>query len=87
MLDENVILCCKYSERGYLCTTTEVYRKVLLSKTFYIPTRIALVLLRNIAASVLHGALFVYFCLNSSCKFITYFDNIIPLALKVICFL
>jgi hypothetical protein len=44
MLDENVILFCKYSERGYGSTTTEVYRKVLDKKTFYIPTGIALVL-------------------------------------------
>ena len=28
MLDENVILSCEYSERGYLCTTIEVYCKV-----------------------------------------------------------
>jgi hypothetical protein len=59
MLNENVIPFCKYSERGYLRTTTEVYRKAFVTKTFYIPTGIALVLLRNIAGSVLHRA-FVY---------------------------
>jgi hypothetical protein len=84
MLNENVLDICEYSERGYLRTTTEVYRKVLLKKTFYIPTRIACVLLCNIAGSVWHGALFDYACLNPFCKFITSFDSIDPLAEEVI---
>jgi hypothetical protein len=55
-------------------------------RLFYIPTRIALVLLRNIAESVLHRALLVYSSLSSFCKFITSFDSITPLAEEVICF-